>query len=129
MIHTTEEHHLDNFDAGAFFSLHDFDSSGGWTPDEVRRFYGLEDESARDVVPASKKEEVTRTVFGLFDIDHNGVIEREEWLQKVEKENVRLPDFGVSSFYIFLGRYGILAWDLFGDEMRTKTQDVYTRML
>jgi len=92
-MHLAEEHHLDNFDAGAFFSLHDFDESGGWTPNEVRRFYGLEHESNQDV-PADKREEVTRKVFQLFDENHNGLIEREEWLRK-SREGVRLPDFGL----------------------------------
>ncbi|MCJ1288009.1 hypothetical protein MMC26_007362 [Xylographa opegraphella] len=88
-----EEHHIANFDAGAFFSLHDYDSSGGWTPDEVRRTYGLDDESARDVRP-DKREEVTREVYRLFDADKNGIVEREEWMGACE-EGVRLPDFGL----------------------------------
>ncbi|KAI4156510.1 MAG: hypothetical protein LQ340_000211 [Diploschistes diacapsis] len=92
--HLSEEHHLDNFDSGAFFTLHDFDSSGGWTPEEVRRMYGLEDESQHGL-PTAKREEVTREVFKLYDIDHNGVIEKSEWHQKVDAEGVRLPDFGL----------------------------------
>ncbi|MCJ1391358.1 hypothetical protein MMC18_004221 [Xylographa bjoerkii] len=88
-----KEHHIANFDPGAFFSLHDYDSSGGWTPDEVRRTYGLDDESARDV-SAEKREEVTREVYRLFDMDKNGIIEREEWMALCES-GVRLPDFGL----------------------------------
>ena len=56
--------------------------------------YGLEDESLKHV-PSDKREEVTREVFKLFDTDHNGVIEREEWHRKVDGEGVRLPDFGL----------------------------------
>ncbi|MCJ1318852.1 hypothetical protein MMC15_004184 [Xylographa vitiligo] len=91
--HMAEEHHIANFDPGAFFSLHDYDSSGGWTPDEVRRTYGLDDESAKDVRP-EKREEVTREVYRMFDMDKNGVIEREEWMGACEN-GVRLPDFGL----------------------------------
>ncbi|MCJ1384965.1 hypothetical protein MMC17_008083 [Xylographa soralifera] len=91
--HMAEEHHIANFDPGAFFSLHDYDSSGGWMPDDVRRTYGLDDESARAVSPA-KREEVTREVYRLFDADKNGVIEREEWMGACER-GVRLPDFGL----------------------------------
>ena len=47
----------------------------------------------KDVTP-EKREEVTREVFRLFDENHNGVIEREEWLRRVN-DGVRLPDFGV----------------------------------
>lgn len=34
-------------------------------------------------------------MFKLFDLDRNGIIEREEWMAKSAK-GVRLPDFGVS---------------------------------
>ena len=95
LITDAEEHHIGNFDAGAFFQLHDFDESGGWTPDEVRRFYGLNDESNANV-SAEKKEEVTRVVYRDFDRDHNGVIERSEWIEAIAS-GLRLPDFGVSA--------------------------------
>ncbi|MCJ1416149.1 hypothetical protein MMC32_002484 [Xylographa parallela] len=91
--HMAEEHHIANFDPGAFFSLHDYDSSGGWTPDEVRRTYGLDDESAAAVGP-DKREEVTREVYRLFDADKNGIVEREEWMGACA-DGVRLPDFGL----------------------------------
>ena len=42
-----EEHHVSNFDAPSFFTMHDFNSDGSWTPDEVRRMYGLDDESPK----------------------------------------------------------------------------------
>ena len=93
--HMAEEHHIGNFDPSSFFTLHDFDSDGGWTPNEVRRMYGLEDESAKDV-SKEKREEVTREVFKLFDTDRNGIVERAEWMDGVAK-GVVLPDFGVSS--------------------------------
>lgn len=89
-----EEHHIANVDAGAFFSLHDFDSSGGWTPEEIRRTYGLRDPSMRDLA-ADQVERVTRDVYRLFDMDRNGIIEREEFV-RLWGEGVRLPDFGVS---------------------------------
>ena len=56
--------------------------------------YGLEDPSLEST-PVSKREEVTRVVFQLYDIDHNGVIEKGEWATKTDEENVRLPDFGL----------------------------------
>lgn len=93
--HMAEEHHISNFDPSSFFTLHDFNSDGGWTPNEVRRMYGLEDESTKDV-SKEKREEVTREVFKLFDADRNGVVERKEWIDGVAK-GVVLPDFGVSS--------------------------------
>ena len=53
--HMIEEHHLSNFDAPSFFTLHDFNSDGSWTPEEVRRMYGLDDESLKDT-PADVKD-------------------------------------------------------------------------
>ncbi|KAA6407785.1 MAG: secretory pathway [Lasallia pustulata] len=88
--HMIEEHHIGTFDPGSFFSLHDYDSNGAWTPDEVRRTYGLDDESTKDV-SAEKREEVTREVYRLFDTNHDGLIEKDEYVRSREV----LPDFGL----------------------------------
>lgn len=53
--HMAEEHHLNGFDATSFFTLHDFNADGSWTTDEVRRMYGLDDESLKDT-PADVKD-------------------------------------------------------------------------
>ena len=53
--HMAEEHHVSNFDAPSFFTLHDFNGDGVWTPEEVRGFYGLDDESLKDT-PADVKD-------------------------------------------------------------------------
>lgn len=73
--------------------MHDFGEQESWSPADVRRLYGLEHESMHDV-PQAKREEVTREVFALFDLDHNGVIERTEFLAAHNK-GAKLPDFGV----------------------------------
>lgn len=57
----------------------------------MRRTYGLDDESSKDV-SQDKREEVTREVYRLFDADHNGLIEREEFVRSKQA----MPDFGVS---------------------------------
>ena len=89
-----EEHHIANLDPSAFFTLHDFDNDGSWTGEEIRRTYGLDDESAKDI-DESKKADVVRTVKELFDKDGDGVISREEWMDRWVKDGKRLPDFGV----------------------------------
>ena len=88
-----EEHHIDNFDPSSFFSLHDFNSDGYWTPDEVRRLYGLDDESNRNTASEVKATAVD-SVFALFDPEHTGHISRSQWLQQIGKGQ-RLPDFGL----------------------------------
>ncbi|KAI9694051.1 MAG: hypothetical protein M1822_003322 [Bathelium mastoideum] len=88
-----EEHHMNGFDAGAFFNLHDYDNSGSWTPDDIRRTYGLKDESTKDV-PESKKEEVVRTVLDLFDKDKSGSVSYAEFTVG-DAHGIQLPDFGL----------------------------------
>ena len=92
--HMAEEHHIANLDPSAFFTLHDYDSSGHWTPDEIRRTYGLDDESAKDV-PQERKTVAVQQVVDLFDKDGDGAISREEWMDGWVKEGKRLPDLGV----------------------------------
>jgi hypothetical protein len=88
-----EEHHIGNFDPGAFFSLHDFDDSGFWDSDEILKFYGMEDESAKDVSEI-KKNEIVDKIMTLMDTNDNGLVEREEFMAFSDKKGV-LPDFGL----------------------------------
>lgn len=99
--HMAEEHHIANLDPSAFFTLHDYDSSGQWSPEDIRRTYGLDDESAKDV-PLEKKANAVNEVVGMFDRDGDGAISREEWMDGWVKDGKRLPDFGVSC-HIFVG--------------------------
>ena len=86
-----EEHHIDNFDPASFFSMHDFNSDGVWTPDEVRRFYGLNDESNQNTAQEVKDNAVDQ-VFAIFDVERTGQITRNEWIAQIGKGS-RLPDF------------------------------------
>jgi hypothetical protein len=87
-----EEHHIDGFDAGSFFALHDYDNSGAWTPDEIRKTYGLEDRSSTHI-SEQQKEDVVRRVLALFDPVKSGMVSRDDWIRLVTA-GVRLPDFG-----------------------------------
>ena len=89
----SEEHHIDNFDPASFFQLHDFNSDGVWTSDEIRRLYGLDDESLKDT-NAAIKEHVVNEVLSLFDDTGSGQITRASWLTNIKK-GARLPDFGL----------------------------------
>jgi len=82
LYHLRSEHHLSNFDAGAFFSLHDFDASGFWSKDEILRFYGLlQDDCAPEIAHPDNQQRVLNTVLGLMDYDENGEVSREEWMR------------------------------------------------
>jgi len=88
-----EEHHIANFDPGSFFTLHDFDDNGFWDSAEILKFYGMEDESAKDVTEA-KKNEVVDKIMELMDRNDNGLVEREEFMGFSNNKGV-LPDFGL----------------------------------
>ncbi|KKY25007.1 putative secretory pathway protein [Phaeomoniella chlamydospora] len=88
-----EEHHIDNFDPSSFFSLHDFDNTGIWTPATIRRFYGLDDESA-STISESRKAEVPTKVLEIFDLERTGVITRDQFV-RLYAAGRKLPDFGL----------------------------------
>jgi len=92
-IRTNEDTDISNFDPGSFFTLHDFNSDGKWTSDEVRRMYGLDDESLAST-PAQTKDDAVNKVFRLFSYLDSGYISRQQFLDKV-RAGVRLPDFGL----------------------------------
>jgi len=89
----TEEHHAGEFDSTSFFSLHDFDGDGTWEPQEILRTYGLMDDSNKHVTQ-QRKDEIVREILGLIDSNHNGVIERDEFVGFIDEKHQTLPDVG-----------------------------------
>lgn len=89
---STEEHHISNFDAASFFTLHDYDADGRWEPEEILRTYGLMDESNKHVTD-DRKSEIIREVLELADQDQDGVISREEF-EYLIRFGKTLPDLG-----------------------------------
>ncbi|KAI5283387.1 hypothetical protein KEM52_003395, partial [Ascosphaera acerosa] len=87
------EHHIDNFDAGSFFHLHDYDGSGAWTTDEVRRTYGMDDASNAGV-PEERKQQALREIFAVFDPGRTGNIALGEFV-RLSREGRQLPDVGL----------------------------------
>lgn len=90
---TLEEHHISGFDASFFFTLHDYDGTGLWTANDIRRTYGLEDQSSASI-SETKKQMVVDTILKMFDINKDGAITKDEFIQK-DSEGVKLPDFGM----------------------------------
>lgn len=88
----TEEHHITSFDAGSFFTLHDYDSSNEWTAEDILKTYGLRDESTNHI-SALEKGRAVKKVIDLYDRDLSSTISFAEYTIG-EAQGIRLPDFG-----------------------------------
>ncbi|PGH26971.1 hypothetical protein AJ80_01355 [Polytolypa hystricis UAMH7299] len=91
--HMIEEHHIGNFDPASFFSLHDYDNSGVWTVNEVRRTYGLDDSSNAHLSEV-RKQQIVQDVFAIFDPLKTGLISQADFVRLCRQEGKKLPDFG-----------------------------------
>lgn len=121
--HMAEEHHADDFDAGSFFVLHDYNSDGQWEPEEILRTYGLFDESNKQVTEDRKKE-IVREVLRLADNSKDGVISKDEF-EIFMLEGGTLPDLGTGPGHHGDDEYEyeIHHWELYHDE-NTKLEDL-----
>jgi len=121
--HMAEEHHINSFDAGSFFNLHDYDSSNQWSRDDILKTYGLKDESTRNV-PAQQKEDAVNKVLELFDADRNGMVSFAEYTIGVGK-GLTLPDFGLGPGHHGDDEYEyeIHHWEKYHDE-NTREEDL-----
>ncbi|PFH49052.1 hypothetical protein AMATHDRAFT_148583 [Amanita thiersii Skay4041] len=93
--HMSSEHHIDNFDTGSFFQLHDLNGNGMWDKDEIEAIYGVHhvysQQKSRDEIEHQKKADyIVESVLKRFDSDGNGKITLNE-LEKVGLAN--LPNF------------------------------------
>lgn len=64
-----------------------------WTPDEVRRTYGLDDASLKDT-PEKTKDDAVMKVMRIFDPSGSGQITKPQFVQRI-REGKSLPDFGL----------------------------------
>lgn len=88
-----EEHHINSFDATTFFTLHDYDSTGQWSTDDIRRTFGLLDPSTAQISDP-EKQAVVDTVLKIFDVNKDGMVQLDEFVSKWAAGD-RLPDFGM----------------------------------
>ena len=118
-----EEHHIDNFDPTSFFTMHDFNGDGVWDPTEVRRLYGMDDESNKDE-PQSKKDSAVERVFHMFDLENTGQITKNTFLTLTQK-GTKLPNFhlGPGHHGDVEYEYEIHHFEKFHDE-NTKEEDL-----
>jgi len=93
--HMQREHHIDAFDLDSFFALHDLNSDGMWTPDEIEAIYGVHHPYSAKYDPDEEKRKVTAktivdAVLKLVDKNGDGVISMAEF-QEVGLDG--LPDY------------------------------------
>jgi len=88
-----EEHHIANFDPGAFFTLHDYDSSGFWDRSEILKTYGMGDPTAK-AVTQEQKDHLAKEIFRLLDVNGDQMVEQDEFMTFYGRGEV-LPDFGL----------------------------------
>ncbi|KAH8178310.1 EF hand domain-containing protein [Sarocladium implicatum] len=121
--HMAEEHHLDSWDEGSFFGLHDYNSDNQWSGDEILRTYGLMDESNKNV-PQSRRDEIVQQVLDLMDTDRDGQVSRDEWRRYMEGGNT-LPDMNTGPGHHGDDEYEyeIHHWEKYHDE-NTKLEDL-----
>lgn len=73
--------------------MHDYDNTGNWSPNDIRRTYGLYDVSTRHI-PESRRAEVVQKVLELYDNDRSGTVSFAEFTIG-NARGVALPDFGL----------------------------------
>ncbi|KAK2464743.1 hypothetical protein APHAL10511_003161 [Amanita phalloides] len=93
--HMSSEHHIDTFDVGSFFQLHDLDSNGFWARDEIEAVYGVHHVYARGMSKDQeeqqrKADQIVKEVLKTFDLDNDGKITLDE-LRKTGLD--KLPNF------------------------------------
>ncbi|KAI1269855.1 putative secretory pathway protein Ssp120 [Xylariaceae sp. FL1019] len=121
--HMAEEHHMTDFDASSFFTLHDYNGNGRWEPDEILRTYGLMDESNKDV-PYAKRQELQKQIMQLLDRNNDGLVSRDEFMGLISGGGT-LPDLGTGPGHHGDDEYEyeIHHWEKYHDE-NTKLEDL-----
>ncbi|CAL1694339.1 unnamed protein product [Somion occarium] len=81
--HMSSEHHIDAFDVGSFFALHDLNRDGVWDREEIEAVYGVHhvysQKKSKDEIEHQKKaDHIVNTVLAALDKDGNGKITLEE---------------------------------------------------
>lgn len=114
---------MDNWDAGAFFALHDYNSNGRWEGSEMQRTYGLMDDSNKHMT-VQQKDEVLNVLLHLLDEDHDGEVSGDEWNRFIA-DGKTLPDLNTGPGHHGDDEYEyeIHHWEKYHDE-NTKLEDL-----
>ncbi|EKM61432.1 uncharacterized protein PHACADRAFT_248036 [Phanerochaete carnosa HHB-10118-sp] len=81
--HMSTEHHIDAFDIGSFFQLHDLNRDMSWDREEIEAVYGVhhiysQRKSKDDIEHQKKADHIVDTVLNLMDKNSDGKISLDE---------------------------------------------------
>lgn len=83
--HMASEHHIQAFDLGSFFALHDLNRDGVWDRPEIEAIYGVHHSmsikhSPNAEVHDAKADHIVKEVFSRLDTNHDAMISKTEFL-------------------------------------------------
>jgi len=130
--HMSSEHHIDSFDVGSFFQLHDLNRDGVWDREEIEAVYGVhhvysQKKSKDDIEHQQKADKVVNTVLGLIDKDGDGKITLEEFRAVGLDRLPNFDDLGAEGHhYDIESEFFLHHEEQFHSTPETQTDDAYT---
>lgn len=97
--HFANEHHIQSFDLGSFFSVHDLNRDGVLDRSEIEAIYGVHHSlsakhSENHEVHDAKADKIVRTVLDRIDKDKDGLITKREFIAAGKNGLPAFPEFG-----------------------------------
>lgn len=83
--HMANEHHINAFDLGSFFTLHDLNRDGVWDRSEIEAIYGVHHSTSIKHSPTAevhdeKANKIVKEVLKRLDLDGDALVSKSEFL-------------------------------------------------
>lgn len=97
--HFANEHHIQSFDLGSFFSVHDLNRDGVLDRSEIEAIYGVHHSLSAKHSPShevhdAKADKIVKTVLERVDKDNDGLITKREFIAAGKGGLPSFPEFG-----------------------------------
>ncbi|CAO1617926.1 unnamed protein product [Sympodiomycopsis kandeliae] len=97
--HFANEHHIQSFDLGSFFSVHDLNRDGVLDRSEIEAIYGVHHSlsakhSPNHEVHDAKADHIVKTVLDRIDKDKDGLITKKEFVAAGKEGLPSFPEYG-----------------------------------
>ncbi|EGO31141.1 hypothetical protein SERLADRAFT_455850 [Serpula lacrymans var. lacrymans S7.9] len=129
--HMATEHHIDSFDLGSFFQLHDLDRNGIWDREEIEAIYGVhhvysQKKSKDEAEHQQKADHIVDTILKLIDKNRDGKISPEEFNVAGLKGLPNFEDLGAEGHhYDVESEFFLHHEEQFHSTEETQTDDSY----